>query len=92
MTILVEKIDHVIVESDEPQALHSYEAIYMQTYHSYMHPEMHKADFHMKDNTTLTSLEVSDMLYDRFEEIEKTVEMIRDNVVFYHQLSAKDTD
>ena len=81
---LVEKIDHITVEDDEPRTLHSYESIYMKTYHSYMHPEMHKADFHMKDGTTLTALEVSDMLYDRFEQIEKTVEMIRDNVVFYY--------
>ncbi len=81
---LIEKIESIVVEDDEPRDLHNYEEIYMQTYHSYMHPEMHKADFHMKDGTTLTALEVSDMLYDRFEEIEKTVEIIRDNVVFYH--------
>ena len=81
---LVEKIDHIIVEDDDPRTLHSYEEIYMQTYHSYMHPEMHRADFHMKDGTTLTSNEISDMLYDRFEEIEQTVEMIKDNVVFYY--------
>ena len=81
---LVEKIDHIIVEDDERRDLHSYEEIYMQTYHSYMHPEMHKADFHMKDKTTLTASEISDMLYDRFEQIEKTVEMIKENVVSYY--------
>ena len=81
---LVEKIDHIIVEDDDLRALHNYEEIYMQTYHSYMHPEMHKADFHMKDGTTLTSNEISDILYDRFEEIEQSVEMIKDNVAFYY--------
>lgn len=81
---LVEKIDYIIVEDEESRDLHSYEEIYMQTYHSYMHPEMHKADFHMKNGTILTSNEVSDTLYNRFEEIEQTVEMIKDNVVFYY--------
>lgn len=81
---LVEKIESIAVEDDEPRDLHSYEEIYMQTYHSYMHPEMHKAEFKMKDGTTLTSNEISDILYDRFEEIEQSVEMIKDNVVFYY--------
>lgn len=81
---LVEKIESIAVEDDELRDLHSYEEIYMQTYHSYMHPEMHKSEFKMKDGTTLTALEVSDMLYDRFEEIEQSVELIKDNVVFYY--------
>lgn len=89
---LNEKIDYIVVEDDEPQDLHSHEEIYVQTYQSYMNPEINKATFHMKDKTTLTALEVSDMLYDRFEQIEKTVEMIKENVVFYHQLDSKDTD
>lgn len=76
---LIEKIDHIIVEDNE---LRDYEEIYLQTYQSYMNPEINKAEFHMKDRTTLTALEVSDMLYERFEEIEKTVEMIKDNIVF----------